>query len=61
MPERGHSWLTPHETLKDMRVWPLVPTFRKYLVFYRPIKGGVEILHVFHSARDITAILAEEL
>jgi plasmid stabilization system protein ParE len=33
--------------------------FRKYLVFYRPIPGGIEVLRVLHGSRDIAAILAE--
>lgn len=35
--------------------------FRKYLVFYRPTDSGVEILRVIHGARDIEAILDEDL
>ena len=26
-----------------------------YLVFYRPVEDGVEIIRLLHSARDITA------
>ncbi len=35
--------------------------FRKYLVFYRPTESGVEILRVIHGARDLEAILDEDL
>ncbi len=35
--------------------------FRKYLIFYRPTTSGVEILRVIHGARDIEAILDEDL
>jgi toxin ParE1/3/4 len=42
-----------------VRVWH-VKGFDKHLVFYRPVKGGVEILHVFHGAQDIPTILATE-
>ena len=38
MPEMGHHWLATELDLKDVRVWPLVPTFKKYLIFYRPAK-----------------------
>ena len=27
--------------------------FRNYLVFYRPVKGGAEILTILHGARDL--------
>jgi toxin ParE1/3/4 len=35
--------------------------FKKYLVFYRPIDLGIEILRVIHSARDIEAILDDDM
>ena len=41
-------------------MFPLIPVFTKYLVFYRPGKSGVEILHIFHSAQDIVSILESE-
>jgi hypothetical protein len=31
--------------------------FRRYLIFYRLIDSGVEILRVIHGARDIEDIL----
>ncbi len=60
MPELGHRWHSALDRLQGVRVWPLIPRFRKYLIFYRPVKGGIEILHVFHSAQDIATILEEE-
>lgn len=35
--------------------------FRKYLVFYFSSDSGVEILRVIHGARDIEAILEDDL
>jgi toxin ParE1/3/4 len=35
--------------------------FKKYFVFYRPIDSGLEILRVIHSARDIEAILGDDI
>ena len=29
----------------------------KYIVFYRPVRGGAEIVRVLHGARDIPALL----
>ncbi len=60
MPELGHLWHFAPPQLADVRVWPLVPKFGRYLVFYRPEKNGVEILHVFHSAQNISEILEDE-
>lgn len=31
--------------------------YPNYLVFFRPMKGGIEVLHVLHAAQDIASIL----
>jgi toxin ParE1/3/4 len=31
--------------------------FEKYLVFYRPVKSGIEVIRVIHGARDIERLL----
>jgi len=41
---------------EGLRRWP-VPGFEHYLVFYRPLKEGVEIARVLHGARDIEKLL----
>lgn len=38
-----------------------VSRFKKYLVFYRPAAGGIEVVRVLHGARDLPNILAEDL
>ncbi|MBI3651380.1 MAG: type II toxin-antitoxin system RelE/ParE family toxin [Acidobacteria bacterium] len=40
----------------SVRQFP-VKGFEQHLIFYRPIKGGIEILRVLHSARDFEQIL----
>jgi plasmid stabilization system protein ParE len=45
---------------EGIRVFP-VSRFKKYLVFYRPIEGGIEVLRVLHGARDIQGLLADGL
>lgn len=42
---------------EGVRVFP-VSRFKKYLVFYRPIQDGIEVLRVLHGARDIKGLLA---
>jgi toxin ParE1/3/4 len=37
-----------------------VRRFKKYLIFYRRISGGVDIIRVLHAARDIRDILEAE-
>jgi toxin ParE1/3/4 len=56
MPLMGPPWESPRERLKDVRNWP-VPGFRNYLIFYRPLAGGIELLRVLHGARDTETVL----
>jgi toxin ParE1/3/4 len=59
MPGLGTRY-EPHVPLyADLRYFPL-SRFRSYLVFYRPIAGGIEVFRVLHGARDLHGILAEE-
>jgi plasmid stabilization system protein ParE len=37
-----------------------MPEMNPYLILYRPLKRGTEVLHVFHGAQDVTALLEEE-
>jgi toxin ParE1/3/4 len=37
-----------------------VRRFRNYLIFYRPIAGGIDVIRVLHAARDTRAILEAE-
>src|SRR4051794_22674623 len=38
--------------LSDIRFWP-VKRYRNYLVIYRPIDDGVEVIRVIHAATDL--------
>ena len=40
------------ELAPNLRSFPV----EKYLVFYRPIHGGIEVMRVLHGARDIPAL-----
>ena len=60
MPGMGAHYDHEHPALADLRFFP-VTRFKSYLVFYRPIAGGIEVVRVLHGARDIHGILAEEL
>jgi toxin ParE1/3/4 len=37
-----------------------VRRFRNYLIFYRPIEGGIDVSRVLHAARNIKRVLEEE-
>lgn len=45
--------------LKDLRSWR-VSGFDNYLIFYRPTSNGIQVLHVYHGARDIDALFGEK-
>lgn len=55
-PNLGGVVDTDSEALAGVRVWGL-PGFRNYLIFYRPLADGVEVVRVLHGARDWLAIL----
>lgn len=42
----------PEPHLADLRFWP-VKKYRSYLVVYRRIQGGVEVVRVVHAATDM--------
>jgi toxin ParE1/3/4 len=60
MPGMGTRYQPDEPRYADLLSFP-VSRFRMYLVFYRPVPGGIEVLRVLHGARDIHGILAEEL
>lgn len=44
--------------LADLRVWQ-VRDFENFLIFYRPLERGIEVVRVLHAARDIEAIFSD--
>jgi toxin ParE1/3/4 len=59
LPGLGTRYEPDHPRISDLRYFP-VSRFKNYLVFYRPIENGVEIVRVLHGARDIPSILADD-
>ncbi|MFI5455353.1 MAG: type II toxin-antitoxin system RelE/ParE family toxin [Isosphaerales bacterium] len=59
MPGIGTRYEPDEPLYAELRYFP-VSRFRVYLVFYRPIPGGIEVLRVLHGARDIPGMLAED-
>ena len=57
----GQRWESPLPQLAGIRMYPLPSPFRNYLVFYRPVEGGIEVLTVLHGARDLQAVLERML
>jgi toxin ParE1/3/4 len=60
MPGMGMRYEYDHPALAGLRFFPLSSPFKNYLVFYRPVPDGIEIVRVLHGARDIHSILAED-
>jgi toxin ParE1/3/4 len=57
-PDMGRLYGSPDPRLAHIRVWP-IHRFHNYLIFYRHMNETVEVLHIWHGARDISALLAD--
>src|ERR671930_73562 len=55
MPTLGSGCESDHPALAGLRLWP-IRGFPKYLILYRPIEDGIEVVRVFHGARDIESL-----
>ena len=44
------------ELAVDLRSIP----FGRYVIFYAPIEGGIDVVRVIHSARDVDGAFGEE-
>jgi toxin ParE1/3/4 len=53
MPELGTQRSFRNPRYSSVRAWP-VKGFERYLIFYRPLTDGVEILRVIHCARPFS-------
>jgi toxin ParE1/3/4 len=51
MPEIGSTCSFRSPRLRDVRFWTL-RRFKNYVIYYRPVSGGVEIIRVLHGVRD---------
>ena len=56
MPGKGSLKSFRHPELSDIRSWN-VAGFRDYLILYRPIAGGIQVLAIVHGARDLPSLL----
>ncbi len=59
MPDMGPRHPMKHPRLKDLRFWP-IKHFNNFLIFYRPIENGIEVIRVLHGARDLPTALKGE-
>jgi plasmid stabilization system protein ParE len=56
-PGAGREWASKLPHLEGIRFYPLPAPYRRYLVFYRPIEGGVEVLTVLRGEQGLAMIL----
>jgi toxin ParE1/3/4 len=56
-PGLGRKWESSDRRITDVRVYPMPGPFRSYLIFYRPLPDGIDILCVLHGARDLDLAL----
>jgi toxin ParE1/3/4 len=59
MPMMGGAVPSHPPQFSGLRRWS-VPGFKKYLIFYRPVEDGIEVVRVLHGARDVLTALTEE-
>lgn len=60
MPGMGAARPRLSPALRGLRMFSVGGGFDHHLLFYRPIKDGIELIRVLHSTRDVAAILKAE-
>ena len=58
VPGIGRRWESTGEADRELRITTVSRRFHDYLIFYRPVADGVDIVRVIHGARDLPAIFA---
>jgi toxin ParE1/3/4 len=58
MPEMGSLREYSHPALAGIRVWR-VRGFKKYLIFYRSLPDGIQVIRVLYAARDIESLFEQ--
>jgi len=59
MPEMGTQCHFQSPGTTGIRMWS-IRGFENYLIFYRPLAGGIDVVRVIHGARDIQSIFARD-
>jgi len=58
-PRLGRKVRARSRFLRGVRSRP-VPGFGRVLLFYRPVRKGIEVVRVLHGARDLPGLFGEE-
>lgn len=59
IPELGGLYFVRRRELAGVRTWRPAK-FKKYVIFYRPVDNGIEILHITHGGRDLDRFLGND-
>lgn len=59
-PYMGGIYLTENARLSGLRCWRVSRRFSKYLIFYLPMEGGIDVVRVLHGTQSVDAILESE-
>ncbi len=52
MPGMGRVRRFAHAEVGELRSWA-IPGFERYLIFYRALPDGIEVIRVIHGMRDL--------
>ncbi len=58
-PTMGRVRRFPHAEVGELRSWA-IPNFERYLIFYRALPGGIEVIRVLHGMRDLDRIFGSK-
>jgi toxin ParE1/3/4 len=58
MPGKGRVRRFPHTEVGELRSWA-IPGFERYLIFYRALPDGIEVIRVLNGMRDLDRIFGE--
>jgi toxin ParE1/3/4 len=57
-PDMGRLYRSADPRLANIRVLSM-HRYRNYLIFYRHVGERVDVLHIWHAARDIAALVSD--
>jgi toxin ParE1/3/4 len=59
MPGLGRIREFESPELADLRSW-VIKGYENYLIFYRPVPGGIAVMRILHGARDLEGIFGPQ-
>lgn len=57
-PKLGSRCDTPIPSLADLRFWT-IRGFRKFVILYRPLSDGIEVVRVVHSSQNLNELFGD--